>query len=351
MIRFNCDYAEGAHPRILERLSETNLMQTATYGLDEFSENARKLIRQQVGGGDVDIHFLVGGTQTNLTLIGSALRSYEGVIAAETGHIGVHETGAIESVGHKVLTVLSLDGKITSEDVRRVCLDHVNDPNHEHMVRPGMVYISQPTENGTLYSIDELTGISKACRECGLYLYIDGARLGYGLASPKSDFVLSELATLADAFYIGGTKQGALFGEALVICNEKLKENFRYSIKQRGAMLAKGRLLGLQFETLFQPCEEGEPPLYFQMSFSAIEKAMKIKNALDDKGVEYLYDSWTNQLFPIFSNAALSEFAKTYQFDVWKRMSESEVAVRICTSWATTDENTDRLVTDIGRIL
>lgn len=343
MIRFNCDYAEGAHPSIIRRLTETNMLQTEVYGEDAFSDNARKLIKKAVGREDADVHFLVGGTQTNLTVIGSALRSYEGVLAAVTGHIGVHETGAIEAIGHKVLTIPTDDGKITAAQIREAFLAHVNDCNHEHMVRPGMVYISQPTENGTIYSLSELEAISAVCRESGLYFYVDGARLGYGLASPKADFTMKDLARLADVFYIGGTKQGALFGEAVVITCDALKKNFRYSIKQRGGMLAKGRLLGIQYETLFMD----EDPLYMQMARGAVDKAVRIREALQCKGVPLLFDSWTNQQYPIFPDNVLSRLSQTYVFDFWCKVSENTSAVRICTSWATTEENTERLISDI----
>jgi len=346
MIRFSCDYAEGAHPRILERLAETNMLQTEVYGEDVFSENARNLIRKSIGCESAAIHFLVGGTQTNLTVISSALRSYEGVLAAVTGHIGVHETGAIEATGHKVLVIPTEDGKISAKQVRDAFLAHAGDANHEHMVRPGMVYISQPTENGTIYSLAELEAISAVCREFGLFFFIDGARLGYGLASPRADFSLKDLARLADVFYIGGTKQGALFGEAVVIVNDALKNNFRYSIKQRGGMLAKGRLLGIQYETLFMD----EDPLYMQMARSAVEKALKIRTALERKAIPLLFDSWTNQQYPIFTDDVLAALSKKYAFDFWCNLPDGHSAVRICTSWATTEENAERLISDIDAL-
>ncbi len=350
MIRFNCDYSEGAHPRILERLMETNLMQTEVYGEDQFCQRAKELISSHLGRVDADIHFLVGGTQTNLTLISSVLRPYEGVLSAVTGHIGVHETGSIEATGHKVLTIPTADGKLSSRQIREMYMGHVNDVNHEHMVRPGMVYISQPTENGTLYSLKELEEISAVCKHSGLFFYVDGARLGYGLASPKADFTIADLARLTDAFYIGGTKQGALFGEALVIMNSSIRKNFRYSIKQKGALLAKGRLLGIQYEALFDDTSADRKPLYFQMAENAIDKAMRIKTALQNKGIDLLFDSWTNQQYPVFEKSQLEKLEKDFVFDFWAEFSGTKNAVRICTSWATREDDTQTLINAINNL-
>ena len=252
MIRFNCDYLEGAHPRIIERLTETNFVQTPGYGEDEYCERARAIIREKCGAPDAYVQFLVGGTQTNTTVIASVLRPYQGVLSANTGHINAHETGAIEATGHKVLALPSEDGKVTAAQVQEAYDEHWADASHEHIVQPGMVYISHPTENGTLYKKEELKSLYETCRKLGLPLFLDGARLGYGLMSEGTDLTWEDLAAYTDVFYIGGTKVGALFGEAVVITDPALAKDFRYMIKQRGGMLAKGRLLGLQFETLLK---------------------------------------------------------------------------------------------------
>ena len=341
MIRFECDYAEGAHPRILERLIETNFVQTAGYSRDEYCKKAAELIKKLCKSDNCDVHFFVGGTQTNLTVIASMLKPYEGVMSADTGHINVHETGAIEACGHKVLTIPSPDGRITAAQVRAMYLEHVENPEPEHIVFPGMAYISHPTENGTIYSKQELTELHKVCRECDIPLFMDGARLGYALAAPGNDLEIHDIAALCDAFYIGGTKIGALLGEALVITNDKYKKNFRYHIKQRGALLAKGRLLGIQFETLF---EDG---LYMDIAKNAIECAMIIKKACEDAGFEFLYDSPTNQQFPILTNEQAATLARKYAFHEWARVDEGRVAVRFCTSWATRVESAEELAGDV----
>ena len=344
MIRFDCDYTEGAHPRVLSRLAETNMDQTPGYGEDEYCNAARDCIRRLCGCPDAEVQFLVGGTQTNLTVISSLLRPYEGVISADTGHINIHETGAVEATGHKVLALPHRDGKLTGEMVRTAWEAHINDTTHEHMARPGMVYISHPTENGTLYSLEELTALSEVCRQIGLPLFLDGARLGYGLAAKGSDLNLSDIARLCDVFYIGGTKVGALFGEAVVMKNPALCPNFRYMIKQRGGMLAKGRLLGLQFLTLL---EDG---LYFDIAQSAVKLAERIREALQAKGIPFLFETRANQLFPIFTDAELKTLSEKYAFSYWQRVDESRSAVRICTSWATTGENVEKLIADIAAL-
>lgn len=341
MIRFDCDYCEGAHPNIIERIVKTNMEQTALYGMDDYCVSARRLIKKAVGREDADVHFLVGGTQTNTTVISSVLKPYEGVVAAVTGHIGVHETGAIEATGHKVLTIPTSSGKISAEQVEELYEAHIHDASFEHMVKPGMVYVSQPTETGALYSLAELEALSEVCRRKGLLFYIDGARLGYGLASPDADFTLHDLARLTDVFYIGGTKVGALFGEAVVILNDSIKKDFRYNIKQHGGMLAKGRLLGLQFEALFSD------NLYFEVSEHAIRMAMRIREALRSAGFDFLYESSTNQQFPIFDDVVLAQLQKKYLFDVWCKISPGRSAVRICTSWATREDNVESLVKDL----
>ncbi|MDO3409815.1 low specificity L-threonine aldolase [Saccharibacillus sp. CPCC 101409] len=344
MTRFECDYTQGAHPRILQRLLETNMEQTSGYGTDEYCERARAHIRRECGTEQADVHFLVGGTQTNTTVIAALLRPHQGVLSAETGHIAGHETGAIESTGHKVLTLPSDDGKITAEQVRRAYDAHWNDATHEHIVQPGMVYISQSTENGTIYSLAELEALSAVCRACGLPLFVDGARLGYALAAEGADVTLPDLARLCDVFYIGGTKVGALMGEAVVILNEALKRDFRYMIKQRGGMLAKGRLLGIQFETLF---EDG---LYFEISRSAVELAMKLHRALAEMGFSFRYDSPTNQQFPILPDGMLDGLREKHAFSTWEKIDDSHTAVRFCTSWATTESEIDELIGDLRRL-
>lgn len=345
MLRFESDYLEGAHPKILEKLIETNFEQTTGYGVDDHCERARELIKKACGAPDAYVQFLVGGTQTNATVIASLLRPYEGVLSAVSGHINVHETGAIEATGHKVLPLASEDGKITASQIENAYSAHINDSSFEHMVKPAMVYISHPTENGTLYSKSELEAIREACDNCKLRLFIDGARCGYGLKAENNDVFLPDLARLSDVFYIGGTKVGALFGEAVVFSNKKLCENFRYMIKRHGGMLAKGRLLGIQFETLF---EDG---LYFEISEHAMRLALKIKYALKDMGVNVLFDSPTNQQFPIFKDEVLQKLSEKYSFCYWCRVDDTHRAVRICTSWATKEDSVDALLEDIRKLV
>lgn len=340
-IRFECDYAEGAHEAILQRLVETNLEQTPGYGMDDHCDRARQRIREACAADGADVHFLVGGTQTNTVMLTVALRPHQGVLAAATGHVAVHETGAIEATGHKVLTLPSTDGKITAQQVKDAHAAHWGDETHEHMVQPGAVYISHPSENGTTYTKAELEALHSTCKECGLFLLLDGARLGYGLAAPGSDLTLPDIARLCDMFYIGGTKVGALFGEAVVVNHEALKKDFRYIIKQRGGMLAKGRLLGIQFETLFA---DG---LYTRLSTHAITQAMRIREALSARGLSFRYDSMTNQQFPIFPDAMLHTLNKRYAFSFWEKVDADSTAVRICTSWATQPEHVDQLIADI----
>ena len=350
MIKFDCDYLEGCHPAILDLLIKTNFEQTDGYGCDKYCEKAKKLILAACGfagkrGKNVpEVHFLVGGTQTNTTVIASILRPHQGVISAVTGHINVHETGAIESTGHKVMALPSQDGKLTAEQVKKYIKSCVSDCNYEHIVQPGMVYISFPTENGTIYSKSELSAIYDVCRKYGLPLFIDGARLGYGLAAEENDLTLSEIASLCDVFYIGGTKTGALFGESVVITNNAFKKDFRNIIKQRGGMLAKGRLLGIQFLALFT---DG---LYFKLARHAVEAAEKIKTALEAKGVKFLFDSPTNQIFPIFPDEILEKLSKKFSFSFWEKTDERHTAVRICTSWATKDEDVEKLIDFFNRI-
>lgn len=340
MTRFDCDYTEGAHPRILKALEETNFEQSCGYGEDAHCENARALIKKAIGCESADVHFLVGGTQANFTVIASILRPYQGVLCAASGHINCHETGAVEATGHKVLALPHALGKISAGQVREYCAAHWADGAHEHIVQPGMVYISLPTEYGTMYTKSELAELYEACRETGLYLFIDGARLGYGLASDP-ELSLCDLPKLCDVFYIGGTKQGCLFGEAVVIVNDALKRDFRYMMKRSGAMLAKGRLLGLQFEVMFA---DG---LYESLSAYAVEQARRIRSALIEKGVEMLIDSPTNQLFPILSHAQRIKLEGKYALCYWEKVDGEREALRICTSWATREENVDALIQDI----
>ena len=341
MIRFESDYTEGAHEKILEQLVKTNYEQTPGYGTDIHCEQAREYIKKACANDNLEVHFLVGGTQANTTVIASVLRPHQGVISASTGHINVHETGAIEATGHKVIAVASEDGKITAAQVKNVYDAHWADPDHEHAVQPGMVYISHPTENGTTYNKKELQEISAVCRACDLPLFLDGARLGYGLAAVGNDLSLPDLARLCDVFYIGGTKVGALFGEAVVISNDNLKRDFRYHIKQRGGMLAKGRLLGLQFEALFK---DG---LYFEIGEHAIRLAMLIRDAFARKGFSFRYDSPTNQQFPILPRAALEKLSAKYSFSIWAKIDDEHTAVRFCTSWATQEDAVKTLIEDI----
>lgn len=338
MYQFQCDYSEGAHPMIMQRLMETNLEQTVGYGMDEYCDNAREAVKKAVGCEDADVHFLVGGTQANATVISSVLRPYQGVICADTGHINVHETGAIEHSGHKVLALPAEKGLLKAAQIRQVMEDHLAEDGPEHTVQPGMVYISFSSEVGTVYSLEQLKEISAVCREYGLPLFIDGARMGYGLAAEGGDVKLADIASLADVFYLGGTKQGALFGEAVVMVNDALKKDFRYNIKQNGGMLAKGRLLGIQFLTLF---EDG---LYFELSQHAVSLAMKIRDAFRAKGFAFLVDSPTNQQFPILDNETMERLSNDFRFSVWQKMDAGHTAVRFCTSWATRPEAVDALI-------
>ncbi len=345
MIRFECDYLEGAHPRIMKALADTNLEQTPGYGTDSHCERARELIRKACDSPDAYVQFLVGGTQANTVIIKSMLRPHEGIISASSGHINTHETGAIEATGHKVLDIDSPDGKISAAQIKDYYLRHVNDGSREHIVKPGAVYLSQPTEYGTMYNKAELAEISEVCRECSLYLFVDGARMGYGLASEGNDVFLPDLAELTDVFYIGGTKVGALFGEAIVITNKKISEDFRYLIKQHGGMLAKGRLLGIQFETLF---EDG---LYFEISRHAMDLALKFKCAIKEMGVPTMFDSPTNQQFPIFERSAYEKLSEKYSLNFWEELADGRIATRVCTSWATDEKNLDLLIEDIKKLI
>ena len=342
MIRFESDYLEGALPQIMYRLMGTNFEQTAGYGCDQYCDAARELIKRECAAPDADVHFLVGGTQTNMTVITAALRPHQGVLAAQTAHIEAHETGAIEATGHKVITLESADGKINAAQVEDYVLRHRADESFEHIVQPAMVYISQPTETGTVYTLPELEELTGVCRKLGLLLFVDGARLACALAcegTPK----LPDLARLCDVFYIGGTKHGALFGEAVVILNDALKKDFRYIIKQRGGMLAKGRLLGLQFDELF-----GDGT-YYEVGKNEVRLAQRIAEAFKLKGIELYYDSPTNQVFPVLSDEQIKMLSENYSFSVQDKVAGGTVT-RFCTSWATTEAAADKLIKDIEEL-
>lgn len=349
MIMFNCDYLEGAHPEILKRLSETNMVQTPGYGVDSYCDHARELIRKQVGDDKAYVQFLVGGTQTNMTVLAYLMRHHEGVIAADTGHIAVHETGSVEATGHKVLTIANSEGKITAKQVDDYVNAHNADEMKQHMVKPKVVFIGYATEEGTLYSKRELMDLYEVCKKHDLYLYVDGARMGYGLTSEKSDLTMKDIYDYSDVFYIGGTKVGALFGEAIVFKSTTPHDDFRYLMKQKGGLMAKGRLLGIQFETLFDG--EGENCLYYQISAHANRLAMKFKKRVKELGIELYQDSFTNQQFPIFTDELLEKLSKEYSFNYWCRVDDTHSAVRVCTSWATLEENVDRLLADIEKYM
>ena len=338
MIRFNCDYHEGAHPRIMEALVKTNMVQTVGYGVDEYCKEAKEVIKKVCGQEQAEVHFLVGGTQSNTIVIASMLRPHQAVLSVKEGHINAHETGAIEATGHKVMTLEGKDGKLSGELIRNDYYGHWSDGAHEHITQPKMVYISNPTELGTLYSKAELEDIRKACDECKLYLFLDGARLGYGLMSEGYDVTIEDVARLCDVFYIGGTKVGALFGEAVVIVNPALQEDFRYIIKQKGGMLAKGRLLGIQFLELFK---DG---LYFEISAHAIRLANMLKDGLTELGYKFFADSKTNQQFVIVPNAKLKELDGNFGYEYQQVYDADSSVVRFCTSWATTEENVRKLL-------
>jgi len=340
MYSFKNDYSEGAHSRILKALVETNLEQTDGYSMDYHTEKATDLLKKKIDNENVDIHLLVGGTQVNLTAISAFLRPHQAIIGANTSHVNCHETGAIEATGHKVITVKTDNGKLTPNSVQQVVDAHTD----EHMVQPKLVYISDSTELGTLYIKSELEELHKCCIKNNLLLYLDGARLGSALVSEENDLTLADIAKLVDAFYIGGTKNGALFGEALVICNSSLKEDFRYFIKQKGGLLAKGRLLGIQFEELFKD------DLYFDIARHANKMAILLKNALKGKGYEFLTQSSTNQQFPILPNDIIRKLSEKYSFSVERVIDHKNTAIRLVTSWATDEANVLEFIDDLKRM-
>jgi threonine aldolase len=325
MYSFKNDYSEGAHPRILKVLTETNLEQVDGYGEDYYTVKAIEILKQRIGNDNIDIYLFSGGTQTNLTALSSFLKPHEAVVAASTGHILVHETGAIEATGHKIISVKDNNGKITPDDIKGVLDIHTD----EHMVKPRLVYISNSTEIGSIYSKGELEQLSEVCKRNKLLLYLDGARLGSALCSKESDLKLTDLSSLVDAFYIGGTKNGALLGEALVICKDALKEDFRFHMKQKGALLAKGKLLGVQFLELFKD------NLYLELANHANEMATLMGKEIKRGGYEFLTLSSTNQIFPILPNWLITKLEEKYAFYVWEKINETNSAVRLVTSWAT----------------
>ncbi len=335
---FASDYMEGAHPRILERLVQTNLEKTPGYGTDHYCESAREKIRAACCAPDAEVFFLSGGTQTNSMIVKYLLRPYQGVIAAKTGHIQGHEAGAIESGGHKVLTIPEYNGKLRATDIRKVAEGYLQDDNRDHIVMPGMVYISQSTESGTLYTLQELEEIRAVCREFDLYLYLDGARLAYGLACPGNDVTLQDLARLCDVFYIGGTKCGALYGEAVVIPQPGLIPHFFTLMKQHGALLAKGRILGIQFDTLFTD------DLYLQVGGAAVAYADAIREKLQQKGLPLCYGSPTNQVFVRLTDAQRQKLEEKVAVSFWEKPDEDHTVIRLATSWATAEEDVQKLL-------
>lgn len=341
MYSFKNDYSEGAHPRILNALLEKNLVQEDGYGEDQFSQKAVELLKERIGRTDIDIHLVSGGTQTNLIAISAFLRPHEAAMAASTGHILGHETGAIEATGHKILSIEAENGKLNPSDIQAVLDGHPD----EHMVKPKLVYISNSTEIGTIYSKRELEDLSDFCKKNQLILYMDGARLGSALCSEENDLQLSDLPGLVDAFYIGGTKNGALIGEALVICNDSLKEDFRYHLKQKGALLAKGRLLGIQFLELFRD------NLFFDLASHANKMAAILREEISKANIQFLTDSPSNQIFPILPNALITELEKNFSFHIWEKVDDEHSAIRLVTSWATKEDEVAAFLESLKSVL
>ena len=333
MISFESDYITGAHPQILRRLAETNMESLPGYGMDLYCESAKNKIRQAIGMEDAQVEFLVGGTQTNAVIISTMLSDYEGVVAAKTGHVSVHEAGAIEYTGHEVLEIEQQNGKIDASVLNRYLAAFYADESYEHMTFPGMVYISHPTEYGTLYTKEELEGIAAVCRQYKIPLFMDGARLGYGLMSPDTDLTICDIADLCDVFYIGGTKVGALCGEAVVFTKGNMPKHFMTSVKKRGALLAKGRLLGIQFDTLFTD------DLYFSISRHAIDMAVRMKELFLARGFRFFIDSPTNQQFIILENSLMEILQREVSFSCWEKPDDTHTVVRFATSWSTTEED------------
>lgn len=338
MLSFANDYSEGAHEKILQKLIDTNMESLPGYGSDRYCDLAKEKIREVCRCEDADIHFLTGGTQTNQIVIDSMLAKYEGVIAATTGHVNVHEAGAIEYTGHKVLELPHTDGKLAAAEIGHYMESFYGDVNHEHMVFPGMVYITHPTEYGTLYTKRELSDISAVCTKYHVPLYLDGARLGYGLAGEDTDVMLPDIAEYCDVFYIGGTKVGALCGEAVVFTKRNTPAHFMTLIKQHGALLAKGRLLGIQFDTLFTD------NLYLENGRNAIRMAGLLRNAFEEKGYTFYLKTPTNQIFIVLENARMRELQDKVIFDFWEKYDENHTVVRFATSWATSEEDVKKLI-------
>ncbi|SMP27711.1 threonine aldolase family protein [Chryseobacterium profundimaris] len=338
---FKNDYSEGCHPNILQALLSYNDDQQAGYGEDQYSLEAKKLIQQKIQS-DSDIYFVSGGTQANLIVISSILKPYQCVISAATGHILNNETGAIEATGHKILSIEKEYGKLTPEDIIPVLENHRNIP---HQVMPKLVYLSNSTELGTVYTLGELEKLSAFCKENNLYIFMDGARMGHGLTAEISDLTLEKVAKFTDVFYLGGTKNGALIGEAIVINNKEVQQDFAFNIKQKGALLAKGRLLGIQFLELMKN------DLYFELAAHANRQAMKIKNAMKERGVQFLSDTYTNQIFPILSNRLIEKLSEKFEFYVWKKMDDDFSAIRLITSWNTADEPVNEFIEIINNEL
>ncbi len=345
MIRFNNDYSEGAHPRVLAKISETNFEQNDGYGVDRHCEAARAIIRGLCEAPEAEVQFLVGGTQANATILSALLKPYQGVVSAETGHIAVHESGAVEATGHKVLALPGVNGKLTAETVDAFCSGYFADETAEHMVMPAAVYISNPSEFGTIYSRAELEALRAVCDRWKLVLFLDGARLGYGLASPENDLDLPFLARVCDVFYIGGTKQGLLMGEAVVFRDASLARGFRNMMKRAGGMLAKGWLLGVQFEEMLR---DG---LYFDLAKEAVRLAMRLRGAFAEMGVPMLMESPTNQQFPILPNAALDILRAEFSFSTIQKIDEGRTAVRFCTSWATRAEDVETFIARVREVV
>ncbi|TDX83298.1 threonine aldolase family protein [Epilithonimonas xixisoli] len=335
---FKNDYSEGCHPYILEALIKTNLDQQNGYAYDEYSDEAKELIKNKINDQTAEIYFVSGGTQANLLVISSILRPHESVVSAETGHIFTNETGAIEATGHKIHGIVTEDGKLKPEHIQSVLDSHTNKP---HQLKQKLVYISNSTEIGTIYQKQELKQLYEFCQANNLYLFLDGARLGQALTSEINDLTLEAIANFTDVFYLGGTKNGALLGEAIVITNDNLKEEFGFHIKQKGALLAKGRLLGIQFLELMKN------DLYFDLAKISNVQAMKIKSAFQDKGFQFLSETFTNQIFPILNNSQIEKLSENFDFYVWKKMDEDNSAIRIITSWATSDEVVEGFINEI----
>lgn len=338
---FKNDYSEGCHSRILEALIKTNLDQQNGYGYDDYCDEARKLIKIKINNQDADIHFVSGGTQANLLVISSILRPHESVISAETGHIFTNETGAIEATGHKIHAVTTKDGKLKPEHIQSVLDAHTNKP---HQLKQKLVYISNSTEIGTIYQKQELKELYEFCQSNDLYLFLDGARLGQALTSEINDLTLQDIADFTDIFYLGGTKNGALLGEAIIITNDNLKEDFGFHMKQKGAMLAKGRLLGIQFSELMKD------DLYFDLASHSNIQAMKIKAAFQKKGFQFLSETFTNQIFPILNNDQIAQLSDKFDFYVWKKIDEENSAIRLITSWATADNVVEDFINEINHL-